>query len=98
MALPEDEKFILRGPLSINRALREADREFFSSGENLSTIYDVSVYKFPQFLRGNKSLYKDGNMLEMKNIHGLELNHQYVTTNQSEFFDFTSCEVQKYRH
>jgi hypothetical protein len=72
MALIEDEKFILLGPLSVNRALREGDREFFSSGVNLSNIY---IYKrvftsFHNFVRGNKSLYKEGNMLEMKNVQG----------------------------
>jgi hypothetical protein len=85
------------GPLSINQALREADRELFSSSEKLSAIY-----KFLQdstiLYENNKSVYKEENMLTMKNVHGLELNHKYVLANQNVLFDLMSCEVQKCRH
>lgn len=80
------------GPLSINQALREADRELFSSGEKLSTIYEF-LQDFTVLYESNKSVYKEENMLTMKNVHGLELNHQYVLTNQSVLFDLMSCEV-----
>ena len=46
----------------------------------------------------NKSVYKEENVLTMKNVHGLELKHQYIPTKQSALFDLMSCEVQKYRH
>jgi hypothetical protein len=94
-AVPEDEKFILWEAI-VNQILLEADREFFSSGEKLSTIYEflqVSTILY----ESNKSIYKEENMLTMKNVHGLELNHQYIPKKQSVLFDLMSCEVQKYR-
>lgn len=96
-AIPEDESLFCGGPLSVNQELHEADRELFSRGEKLSTIYEflqVSTILY----ESNKSVYKEENTLKMKNVHGLELNHQYVLTNQSLLFDLTSCELQKYRH
>jgi len=83
-------------PLSINQALRETDIELFISGEKLSTIYEFLQIS-TIFYESNKSVYKEENMLAMKTVHGLELNHQYVPTNQNAFFDLMSGEVQKYR-
>jgi len=65
--------------------------------KKLSTIYEflqVSTISY----ENNKSVYKEEKMLAMKTVHGIELNHQYVPTNHTVFFDLTSFEVQKYRH
>jgi len=80
-------------PLSINQALCERDIELLISGEKLSAIYEF-LQVSTIFYESNKSVYKEENMLAMKR---LELNHQYVPTNQNVFFDLMSGEVQKYR-